>query len=298
MTHPIKISHYNKAFQNFCRLVEVRKINSYKEYQANVLRFLVYAETKGKSDLNFTTIEIKAYYYHLKHNPSSSGKMLADNTINHHLFALKLFFEMLLTSGQVTAIPVFPKYIRTEIIPREILTVKEVQYLFSICKNKTEKSLLNLAYGCGMRRTEIARLNVTDVDLRKQIIIVKSGKYDKRREIPLSNQVAKELSNYLLKERHLLTNSKEKCISFLVNKIGRRANGNTLALMLNDILKRSKDEQINAKKITLHCFRHSIATHLLDNGAPVQFVQEFLGHATMDTSQLYAIHRKQKVNLP
>lgn len=82
---------------------------------------------------------------------------------------------------------------------------------------------------------------------------------------------------------------------FFLNNTGTRAGGEFLSKLLKALIERTQNPSILRKEITLHCLRHSIATHLLDHGAAMEFVQEFLGHTTMDTSMLYSKRRKQRM---
>jgi len=133
-------------------------------------------------------------------------------------------------------------------------------------------------------------LNITDVRLRDATIIVQSGKNSKRREVPLSDRVVKDLKEYLHNYRTLKSKDRQ---AFFVNAIGYRMRGDTLNRRVKMIATRTAIDQ----EITLHTLRRSIATHLADNGAGIYFIRDFLGHTDIDTSHLYAIKRKRKITL-
>ncbi|HRJ37047.1 MAG TPA: tyrosine-type recombinase/integrase [Flavobacteriales bacterium] len=179
-------------------------------------------------------------------------------------------------------------------VSRNVVTLAEIRLLFNACADKRERALLSIAYGCGLRRTEIVRLNREDVDLTEGILTVREGKFGKTRTVPLSDFVLKDLREYVIQERPKLLEFGEGTQSFFVNNQGNRMQGLAMLTYLKKIIDRTKDQKLKQKGITLHCLRHSIATHLLDNGAEMEFVQRMLGHTMIDTTHIYSKRRKQK----
>ena len=106
-----------------------------------------------------------------------------------------------------------------------------------------------------------------------------------------------DLKDYLIYERakYITKNNYESNPSFLINNQGTRMNGEMLNSRLKELIKLTKNYSLEQKEITLHCLRHSIATHLMDNGANIEFVQALLGHAEIDTAHLYSKRRKQQL---
>jgi site-specific recombinase XerD len=217
--------------------------------------------------------------------------------IRGHLFALRLLFDYLIDMGEVTASPAhLPKLKINRSKQREPLTIDEIKEVNKGCNTRLEKALIAIAYGCGLRRTEIELLDTGDVLLNKGVLVVREGKGGKSRAIPISDGGIKTLREYIINERPSLL-SDESCPAFFINKAGSRMKGDQLNDIAKEIVNRTQNPAIISKDITLHCLRHSIATHLLDNGAEIEFVQEFLGHDEMDTSTLYAKRRRQRLNL-
>lgn len=155
---------------------------------------------------------------------------------------------------------------------------------------KRDKAILELLYGSGLRVSEVANLTYEDVNLESQILVVREGKGNKDRVVPLTPISCQAITLYInsrfsekpewRKEKniflnHLGTPLTTRSIARLVDKYARR-----LAMMMN---------------ITPHQFRHSFATHLLNNGADIRAVQEMLGHASLSTTQIYTRISKEKL---
>jgi integrase/recombinase XerD len=246
--------------------------------------------------LEFTTVNtcqatskhILVYHKHLQERPNKKGSgSLSESYINHHVYALKLFFSWQQERGVVTTNPMSSLSFKTPTSkPREILTQCEVKRLFLVCKSLKEKATLALFYGCGLRRSEGACLNLKDVHFRSNVLYVREGKNGKRRVVPLSSQVKTILKSYVFTERIALDNEQ----AFIVNERHKRSSGSVYNSTLKAILKQAGI----TKDITLHCLRHSIATHLLESGLSVEYVRDFLGHKHLESTQIYTrVNQKQ-----
>jgi site-specific recombinase XerD len=128
---------------------------------------------------------------------------------------------------------------------------------------------------------------------------VRDGKGGKSRTIPVSDMMLKNIKDYIIYERpkYILNNMLEESPAFFINNNGNRMKADKLNERLKELIGKTYNEKIIAKGITLHCLRHSIATHLLDKGATIDFVQNFLGHSDIDTSHIYAKRRKLQTAL-
>jgi site-specific recombinase XerD len=268
--------------------------------QACVREFLFFIETKGFiTVLQIKTSEIIAYYEYIRERPNQRKEGgLSDSMIRHHLYSLRLFFDYLLDVGEIESSPArLPKFQFGKYKERNICTVEEIKELYDACESKRDKAILSIAYGCGLRRSEIQNLNTTDILLHKGMLLVRLGKNSKSRSVPLSNNVIKDLKEYLIYERakYFTQNNFEASPSFLINNQGNRMNGAMLNYRLKELIKRTNNYALQQKEITLHCLRHSIATHLIDMGANIEFVQSLLGHSEIDTAHLYSKRRKQQL---
>lgn len=162
---------------------------------------------------------------------------------------------------------------------RNILSQKEIKELYSRTKNLKEKMILHLCYGCGLRALELERINVEDIDIINKWVIVQQGKNAKRRMIPINETLQKDFIKYIDRRNKIQTTEK----ALLLNDISTRLRKYTALDILKKLLKRAKI----GKQITLHSLRHSIATHLLENGLKLESVKEFLGHKYLDTTEVY-----------
>ena len=252
-----------------------------------------FLECQGHNQIeNITSADIVRYHEYLKERPNKRTKGgLSESYINHHIYSLKLFFGWQQEKGAITENPISSLEFKAPTSkPREILTPEEIKTLYNACETLKERAVLSLFYGCGIRRTEGEKLNLKDIHFRSNILYVREGKGSKRRAVPLSPQVKKDLWNYATKERE----TKENETAFMTNKIKERTRGSSYNKILKSILEKTGIK----KEITLHCLRHSIATHLLESGLSVENVRDFLGHKHLESTQIYTrVKSKQIWNL-
>ena len=214
-----------------------------------------------------------------------TGKPLSNNYLNKYLQALKLYSKFLKTQGK----PTFKTALETLKAPQKevnILSIDDVKLLYKVAQNDLlglrDKAMLSIFYGCGLRRNEGVNLNVKDVLLEAKLLHVRKGKNHKERVVPISNQSVKIIKEYLeLGRPYFKQNSEET--AFFISKKGKRAEGQSLALRLKSL---QNNAQIHPK-ISLHGLRHSIATHLLKQGMSLQKVSRFLGHSSLESTQIY-----------
>jgi len=250
-----------------------------------------FLECQGHGQIELiTSADIVRHYEYLQTRPNKRKPGgLSESHINHHIYALKLLFKWLEANGKITTNPIsgleFPS---PKSKPREILTTKEIKQLYNQCETYKERAVLGIYYGLGLRRSEGIKLDVKDVHFRTNLLYVREGKGAKRRVVPMSDQVKSDLRNYLFKER----NAKANETSFLVGQMGRRMNATMIIRTLKELLEKAQIE----KEITLHGLRHSIATHLLENGLSVENVRDFLGHSFLESTQIYTRISKQQIH--
>jgi integrase/recombinase XerD len=237
-------------------------------------------EVTNKSFKSITQQDILDFYEYLQTRPLKRRTgALSEAMINHYVFSLKTFFSWLEQTGQIKYNPISNiKFKRPQGNPREPLSQKEIQQLFESAITAKETAILHLFYSCGLRRTEAENLNTSDIHFGKNLLYVREGKGAKRRVIPMNEKVKKELESYYTSER---TKVNEE--AFILNRTNERMRGDSYNRALKEIIKRSEIE----KEITLHHLRHSIATHLLENGLNIEFVRDFLGHSHLETTQIY-----------
>ncbi len=212
---------------------------------------------------------------------------LTKETIYNRLRNIQSYFGYALELGKLKTNPAssFKFYTPKEQVERIIFTQNQIKELYKNCENEQEKMILNIAYGCGLRVGELVKLNKKDIDLQENRLVVESGKNSKRRIVPITNQIVIELKEYL--ESSEIPNNK----SVFLNIENRRMQSGSFNLILKKLLnktnfgKRFKQAELN--KIGMHTLRHSIATHLLENGMKLEQVQTFLGHSNVETTEVY-----------
>jgi integrase/recombinase XerD len=265
--------------------------------------FLHWLEQRGELDIRgIDGPTIKQYYDYISSRPSlnpargSGGGALSQKTTHSHLRNVRDLFEMLLSEGRIRSNPASTLYFpypkgRAE---RAVLTQEEIQALYAACETAQERAILSLAYGCGLRAGELERCNIEDIRLREKLLVVPRGKGLKRRVVPMSAGVAKDLSDYYYNEREALTHGRDypphpdrNREAFMLHSRGGRMRKWTYNKYLKRIIEGTENEAIKKKQITIHNLRHSIATHLVEQGVAVEQVRQFLGHSQLETTQIY-----------
>ena len=247
-----------------------------------LLEFLAKMEQQGISEMNqVQPTHLFDHYQYLitRPNQNQAGTLSVKSAISH-LQAIQLFFNWLLDCNLVTTHPASALNLPypSPASQRNALTQQQVKKLYSVAQTHQETALLSLAYGCGLRATELQMLNLEEVRLHERIIIVRAGKGNKSRTIPINHKVATGLQNYLDHERGHTTVSK----AYMLNVKGKRMKTYTCNKYLKRVAQRAGIEGV-----TTHLLRHSIATHLIEQGVAVQQVRRFLGHSQLETTQVY-----------
>ncbi|MGB3465161.1 MAG: tyrosine-type recombinase/integrase [Cyclobacteriaceae bacterium] len=248
-----------------------------------LLEFLARLEQQGITEMNqVATIHIHEHYYYLLQRPNYNREgTLSKKSAASHLQAIQLFFSQLQIQKQIRTNPVsalnigYPRQANQ----RQVITQMQIKQLYNQTRNHKERAMLSLSYGCGLRAAELEALNLEDVKLHERTVIVRKGKNNKRRVIPINYKVAEDLQNYLSHERPELVQTK----AFILNSKHRRMKYYTWNKELQQIAERAG---IKAA-VTTHVLRHSIATHLIQQGAAVEQVRKFLGHSQLETTQVY-----------
>jgi integrase/recombinase XerD len=190
---------------------------------------------------------------------------------------------------------------RTQPLPRTVLTESEVQALLAApgadALGLRDRAILEALYSTGLRRAELAGLDLYDVDQASEVVRVRQGKRGKDRYVPIGARALAAVRRYLHEARPGLVASPKEPALFVAAVYGRRLNVKTLNL----IVRQRAAAAGLAKRVTPHVLRHTCATHLLQGGAGLRHVQAILGHASIATTQVYtrvavedlvAVHRR------
>jgi len=259
-----------------------------------ITEFLNWLEQKGILDISqITTSQLKDYYDYLNSRPSKNQETtLSEKTTFEHLRNIQKLFTMLQKKGVVKANPYGRLNIKAPRPTKEriILTQEEIKQLYKVAESAQERSILSLAYGCGLRSSELSKCNVEDVKLKAKILIVPNGKGLKRRVVPMSKGVVKDLADYYYQERENLKlgrDYKPGSKAFMLHDQGGRMQKWTYNKYLKRMIARTDNYSMKIKGITIHSLRHSIASHLIQQGVAVEQVRLFLGHSQLETTQIY-----------
>lgn len=311
----LKIDSYNYILKSFAEWLDILGYAEHTVYSMPnyIKEFLYYLEKKNITTIkNITNNHIKEHYRELKKRSNQRrGGALSNGSLNKHLQALQKFSDYLRQSGKL----ILPKlHIQTEENNHEIkyvLTQEEIQQLYKACElypaqtirkphwlyealSLRDKAMLTIMYGCGLRRTEALSLDITDIQADKKYIYVRKGKNYKERIVPINNKGLDYLQNYLYESRpRFLFNEKQE--AFFISERGTRMGGQAMLLRLKLLIQRVDNIELQSKDIGLHTLRHSIATHLLQNGMSLESIAKFLGHSSLESTQIYT-HLIEKEN--
>lgn len=279
--HHIEYNHLIKSFAQHLERLGYSK-GSQSMLPKCVQEFLYKQEQENIYDLmEVTSTDILDHHEYLQQRPNQRRPGgLSEMMINHHVYALKLFFNWLQELRTIEENPMSALHFEKPTSKAyEVLTSEEIISLYEACETLKERAILHVYYGCGLRRDEGVKLNVSDLQFRNKMLYVREGKGGKSRAVPMTEKVSEELKAYCYQERK----TKPDELAFIVNSRGTRTTGNKCNSVLKELQLRSAIE----KEVSLHSLRHSIATHLLESGLSVEYVKDFLGHANLETTQRY-----------
>jgi integrase/recombinase XerD len=258
--------------------------------------FFYYLEQNHIKNINYITTKIiKEYYNYLQQrvNERRNGG-LSKSYLNKHQQALKKFKEYLQNHNYKG----FNLHLKSERNPTEekinILTQSEIKELFSATNQShhsqrmqlRDKAMLVVLYSCGLRRNEAVHLDTSDIFFDKERIFVRKGKNYKERFVPINRKNAEILEDYIYEARPQFKDANINDALF-INPQGTRLLGMTFANRLKVIAASTNNKNIIDKKITLHTLRHSIATHLLQHEVKLESIKNFLGHSSLESTQIY-----------
>lgn len=256
------------------KIAQFKRWLSSKRYSANTIKtytdalktFLKYYHNKPIEQITNEDIIAFNNDYILKNNFSSSFQ-------NQVINSIKLFFKEI--EGAKLNIELVHRPKREKLLPN-VLSKEEIKQILNAPTNIKHKAMLSLIYACGLRRSELLNLKPNDIDSNRGVIIIRQAKGKKDRIAPLSEKILVMLREYY---------QSFKPITWLFEgqEIGNQYSEKSLQNVLKQSLAKCK---IN-KPVTLHWLRHSYATHLLENGTDLRFIQEILGHKSSKTTEIY-----------
>ena len=250
--------------------------------------FLLYQEATGKIILAQLMASDANHFMELIQSKISkrSGKPLSNGSINKHIQALKLFSKYIRETGRSNI--GFALQLLEETRTKPVwLTIAEVEQIYDAIENDVlgirDKAMLAVYYGCGLRLNEGACLEIKDIDTTRKILHVRKGKRYKERFVPIAEKNFEEIKLYLDYARPQLVQEQKHGFIFVDASKGRIMSRESLYIRVKKLVKKARIE----KQAGTHTLRHSIATHLLQSGMKLERIKDFLGHADLDSTQIY-----------
>ncbi|ODS24402.1 hypothetical protein AB835_03630 [Candidatus Endobugula sertula] len=265
-------------------------MDTIKRRDSALRRFIEWCDDRGLDDPTAITKPIlERYQRYLYHYRKDNGEPLSIGSQNVMLTPVKSFFKWLTQENYLLYNPaselVLPK--KPKGLPRNILSVEEVIHILSQPDTTTlegvrDRAILEVFYATGIRRSELIHLKEYEIDHSRQTVFVKEGKYHKDRYLPLGKRALQWIQKYQREVRdHLLIDHQEPHV-FLTD-YGEPFNGSYIGHQVKKYI-----EQAGIKVSgSCHLFRHAMATHMLENGADIRFIQAMLGHADLSTTEIY-----------
>lgn len=256
--------------------------NTIISYRYDLLKYIDFLKKNKISSFKQTNKDlINNYFVYLR------GKNLEINSISRNLVAVKIFYRFLLMEGyikeDVTSLIEFPRVSKK--LPH-VLSLREINLLLDKANFKgnlglRDQAILELLYATGMRVSELIYLKANDINMENRMLKC-LGKGSKERIIPFGNKAYQSLSLYLDKIRPKLLKNTDEDTLFL-NSRGERLSRQGVFYLVKQYARKARIE----KNVTPHTLRHTLATHLIENGADLRSVQEMLGHSDISTTQIY-----------
>ena len=269
----------NEWVQAFLLHIQNKNFSSLtlKSYQEDLQQFVQFCAARHLTQADFTLSTVRSFL------ASLSNHKYARNTTLRKIAALRSFANYLLEQGLIKQNPfkLLPAPKRERLLPK-FLTVEETQRLLETSAQKgtftaRNLALMELIYSSGLRRNEVTKLKIADVDFFNGVVKV-LGKGNKERFVPVTQAALQALRDYLATRVN-----PQPADALFLNKNGTPLTGDGLAY----IFKHLAIQSAIARKVSPHSLRHSFATHLLNNGCDLRSLQEMLGHKSLLATQVY-----------
>lgn len=270
-----------KLFQNYLKIERGLSKNSILNYTNDIKSLINFINEKK---LKITPKEcnndiIKEFLYNTSPNVKSSSQ-------SRRISGLKSFFNFLMFEKKIKISPIenieSPKIGRT--LP-ETLSIKEIEMLIESIdlthpQGARNKAIIETLYGSGLRVSELINLKISDLYFDEDLILI-NGKGNKQRLVPMGNMSKKQIKIYI--SDHRKTKDIKYRDTLFLNRNGRNISRVMIFNIVNELAKKNNIK----KKISPHTFRHSFATHILENGADLRTIQQMMGHENITTTEIY-----------
>ena len=254
--------------------------NTIMAYERDIGALLDYF---GGNVENITRQNINSYIYYLKENKYTA------TSIARKIASIKGFFRWACANGYFKSNPT--EFLEQQKLPKKlpkVLSIEEINTILAEDLTTVQRVIMELLYGCGLRVSELAGLNVNDVDIRAKYLRC-FGKGSKERLVPLNKNAIKALKGFYTEREYIVNKYNLDTGKILLHDSGKPFTRQDIYNFIH-----SQGLKLH-KSISPHTLRHSFATHLLENGADLRVVQELLGHSDVATTQLYTHISKKRL---
>jgi len=272
-----------KDFEYYLKIERGMSPNSVVSYMLDIEKLIRFLSAHELSDApaTITAETLRNFVY-------QESKELKARSQSRLISALKSFFKYLMLENYREDYPM--EYIDTPKFGMKLpdtLSVEEIDALIAGIDLSTDeghrnRAIIETLYGCGLRVSELVSLRLSDLFFDEGFIRV-LGKGNKQRLVPIGSHTQKEINNYLLYQRKKVPQVKEFSDIVFLNRRGKQLT----RAMIFTIIRQAAANIGLAKQISPHTFRHSFATHLLENGANLRAIQLMLGHESITTTEIY-----------
>ena len=272
-----------KDFEYYLKIERGMSPNSVVSYMLDIEKLIRFLSAHELSDApaTITAETLRNFVY-------QESKELKARSQSRLISALKSFFKYLMLENYREDYPM--EYIDTPKFGMKLpdtLSVEEIDALIAGIDLSTDeghrnRAIIETLYGCGLRVSELVSLRLSDLFFDEGFIRV-LGKGNKQRLVPIGSHTQKEINNYLLYQRKKVPQMKEFSDIVFLNRRGKQLT----RAMIFTIIRQAAANIGLTKQISPHTFRHSFATHLLENGANLRAIQLMLGHESITTTEIY-----------
>lgn len=259
----------NKNIEKFAYILQTLRYsyNTIKNYTSHLNLF--YLKMKEKNKEKISKQDIIDYIYYL-----ANVKKYSYSSLKHSIYSIELYYKLIFNTNIEISKDVLLKFRREYKLPN-VLSIEEVEKIIKSTNNLKHKTILSLIYSCGLRVGEAVKIKLSDIDSKRKLIKIEGAKGNKDRYIMLSEKLIELIKKYY-KEY-----SPKKYL--FEGQIDGFYSVRSIQALFNNSVKLAKIQ----KKVSVHSLRHSFATHLLEQGIDIRYIQELLGHKNLKTTQIY-----------
>lgn len=282
----------NQEFTNWLQTLGFANstVKSFPVYTKELIDYLQQNKTSKVQEI--TTEQIHTFFFYWKNRRNKTrGGGLSQNHINKGVTAIQNFVRFLNEAKNMNLEIQLERGHVNQQLP-SVLTRHEIKELYRATEQvnkrtnprvytQRDKAMLIIFYGCGLRLSEGFNLKISDIQIDRKLVHVKTGKGNKERYVPISEHNLLDLQEYMNDARKWFLGDNDGEKSFFINQYGK-----PMRSFIQRLHTLQQETTID-KSFSVHTLRHSIATHLLENGMEIEHIRQFLGHSSLESTQIY-----------